>query len=510
MNRVLAIMTLSLMSAISLAAQQPAPASDPQKISDIEHRIDTLTETLTQTQKALQDSLLEVQRLRAELNTIKQSQQGVAAAPAPTVSTQSPVETTATPATGELETIHEQLDMLAAQVKQHDQIKVETASKYPLRVTGLTLFNAYNNAGVVDDSDLASYALARFPGGSHGSGGATLRQTIVGLEANGPNLAGAQTSASLNIDFFGGTSTSNSGYSATAGYVRIRTGDLTLDWQNTTLQAGYFEPLITPRAPTSYAVVAHPALAASGNLWAWAPQLRVEQRLPFGAKHALALEGGLIYPAASNYSNSQLTSPVSAARHPGAEGRLSYRADRSPNASPSALSFGVSGYSASQFYTGGFHIHSWAVTGDYNIPLTRWLDLSGEAYRGTAIGALGGGSYNDVLFANDYQTTAAVVRAVAAAGGWTQLKTRFTSRLEANAMYGIDDSFKRNLDDIVLSSSTNFLANTSRNQTFGGNLIFRPKAALVFSPEYRHIETWGYKGTPNVASIFTLSAGYQF
>ncbi|MES2390282.1 MAG: hypothetical protein V4555_01475 [Acidobacteriota bacterium] len=507
MNRVLAIMTLSLLSATSIAAQQSPDPADPKSISDIEHRIDTLTEALTQTQKALQDSLLEIQRLRTELNAIKRSQQGTASL---AVTTPPALETTATPTSGELEAIHEQLDMLAAQVKQHDQIKVETASKYPLRVTGLALFNAYNDAGVVDDSELASYALPRFAGGSHGSGGATLRQTILGFEANGPNLAGARTSASLNVDFFGGTTTSNSGYSATAGYVRIRTGNLALDWQNTTLEAGYFEPLITPRAPTSYAVVAHPALAASGNLWAWAPQLRVEQRLPFGAKHAVALEAGLLYPAASNYANSQLTSPVSASRHPGIEGRLSYRADRSANPSPGALSFGVSGYSASQFYSGNVHIHSWAVTGDYNVPFTRWLDLSGEFYRGTAIGALGGGSYNDVLFASDYLTTAAVVRAVATAGGWTQLKARFSPRLEANAMYGIDDSFKRNLDDIVLLSSTNFLANTSRNQTFGGNLIFRPKAALIFSPEYRHIETWGYKGTPNVASIFTLSAGYQF
>jgi hypothetical protein len=77
-------------------------------------------------------------------------------------------------------------------------------------------------------------------------------------------------------------------------------------------------------------------------------------------------------------------------------------------------------------------------------------------------------------------------------------------------MYGIDNSFKRNLNDIVLPPSANFLIITARSQSFAGNLIFRPKASLVFSPEYRHIETWSYTGPPNVVSIFSLSAGYLF
>lgn len=497
MKRLLPLATLFL--ALPLAAQQQ-PTSDAQRIDNLEHRIDKLTDTLDQT-------LQELHRLRAELNALKatsKSSQVIVTA------SDGNVEPIATPltATLSLEDLNERLDLLAAEIKQHEQTKLESASKYPIRVTGLALFNAYNNAGVVDDSNLPVYALARFPGGSHGAGGATLRQTIVGIEANGPTVAGAQTSASLAIDFFGGSVSNTSGYAASAGYVRLRTGDLTLDWANTTLQAGYTEPLFSPRSPTSYAVVAHPALAGSGNLWAWAPQLRAEQRVPLGAsKHTFALEAGLIYPTAYYYTNFQLNSPVNASRHPGVEGRLSYSADHTD---PHSFSIGVSAYTARQIYSGGVKIKSWAFAGDYLLPLTHWLELSGEAYRGSAIGGFSGGAYNDVLFANDYKTAAAVVRPVDTAGGWSQLKAHLGKRLEANIAYGLDDSYKLNLDDITLPSTTSSLAQIGRNGTFSGNLVFHPRSNIILSPEYRHIETWYYLGSPNVASIFTLSAGYQF
>jgi hypothetical protein len=41
-------------------------------------------------------------------------------------------------------------------------------------------------------------------------------------------------------------------------------------------------------------------------------------------------------------------------------------------------------------------------------------------------------------------------------------------------------------------------------------LIYRPKSYLILSPEYRRIQTWPYEGSPNIANIFTITAGFEF
>ena len=134
----------------------------------------------------------------------------------------------------------------------------------------------------------------------------------------------------------------------------------------------------------------------------------------------------------------------------------------------------------------------------------------GEFYRGRAIGGLGGGAYKDVLTGIDTVTGLARTTAVATAGGWTQLKLRFTQTIEANAAYGLDDALSSSFDNLILSNSTNPLQLYARNSSVAGNLIFRPRTYLILSPEYRRMQSWLYTSPANVANIFTLSAGYQF
>jgi hypothetical protein len=43
------------------------------------------------------------------------------------------------------------------------------------------------------------------------------------------------------------------------------------------------------------------------------------------------------------------------------------------------------------------------------------------------------------------------------------------------------------------------------------NLVYRPLASVVLSPEYRRIPTWTLSASvPSTANIFTSSAGYRF
>ena len=483
-----AILLSSAFAVASLAGQTTSPPQpDVQHIDNIENRINDLTNTLVQTQKALQRSLLDIAQLRAELDTLRQA--GAAA---------------------QMDALHEQQEIQQAEIKQHEQTKVETASKYNLRVTGLVLFNAFTNAGVVDNVELPSFAQPRNPGSSHGSAGATLRQTVFGVFATGPVVGGAHSSAVLNGDFFGGATTNAYGYTALASNVRLRDSQVSLDWSETTLQVGYTSPLISPLSPTSYAMIAEPALSASGNLWTWSPQIRLAQRIPIRGKSGLSAEAGLIYPASPSYTSIQLDSPVEASRRPGVEGRIAYHADNTSTPSPHAFGFGISGYTANQFYNSATRIHSWAIAGDWQIPLSRWVDLSGEIYRGRSLGGLGGGLYKDILTGTSPVTGQAETVGVDTAGGWAQLKLNLNSRLEANGMFGLDDAFANSFRSVVLPPGSTSLTLSARNSSVVGNLIFRPRSSLIFSPEYRRISTWRITGSPYIANVFTLSAGYQF
>jgi len=462
----------------------------------------------------LEKSTAEIQRLHAEIDALR-AQRATGAATAEVTARSLPAKVdhpiandSAPPK--DLASLSEQVDALQAEIKQHDQIKVETASKYSLRVSGLVLFNAFSNAGVVDNIELPMFALPRTPGASHGSVGASMRQTVLGLEGVGPRLWSARSSADISIDFFGGVTLNQFGYSASPGLVRIRQTSLTLDWDKTTVQAGITTPLISPLSPTSYATVAQPALTGSGNLWTWSPQVRVEQRIPVSDQHSFALEAGLIYPKSPNYTSTQLDSPIEASRRPGIEGRVSYHAHDPAIGNTRPFVLGVGAYSANEFYNSVTRIRAWAVTGDWQIPITKWFDLSGEIYRGKAIGALGGGAYKDVLTGTDTLTGLTRTTGVDSVGGWSQLKLRFSPTVEANAMFGMDDALARNFDGLILTTAANPFELYARNQSVAGNVIFRPKTYLILSPEYRRILTWRYTGSANIANIFSLTAGYQF
>ena len=231
----------------------------------------------------------------------------------------------------------------------------------------------------------------------------------------------------------------------------MRQSWVSLDWYRTTARAGYTVPLISPLSPTSYATVAQPGLAGSGNLWTWSPQIQVEQRIPLTEQRRIGLEGGLIDPPASGYTSTQLDTPVEASRHPGYEGRLSYQADGSWKGIARPFALGVGGYSSHQFYSSTTQVHSWAVTGDWQVPIFKWFALTGEAYRGRALGGFGGGAYKDIFTGTDSTTGLTRTTGVATAGGWSQLNFSLNSTLQANAAFGLDDAFSSNFDGFNLA-----------------------------------------------------------
>ena len=104
-----------------------------------------------------------------------------------------------------------------------------------------------------------------------------MRQSEIGLEVFGPEFAGAKTRAEVQMDFGGGFPTAALD-GINTGLFRLRTANMRLDWEHTSVIVGQDGLFISPLSPTSFASLAIPSMGYSGNLWAWTPQVRIERR----------------------------------------------------------------------------------------------------------------------------------------------------------------------------------------------------------------------------------------
>jgi hypothetical protein len=395
--------------------------------------------------------------------------------------------------------------LLAAQVEEQHQTKVESASKYRVKISGLVLINAFSNRGVADVAELPKLALES----DDGSVGASVRQSLLGLQVFGPGLAGAATSASISADFFGGYPPQQP-YGTTLGIMRLRTASAHLDWQDTSLIVGQEGLFFSPLSPTSYATLAEPALSYAGNLWAWTPQAVAEHRFHSSSQTYFAASGGLLAPLTEGVSSNQFfedgqTGAGERARRPafGSQLALNTMAFGQPAV------FGIGEYASHLKYQYGRETNSWAVTAFWRVPFGPLFELSGEAYRGKAVGGLGGGIWQSVVYNGDPSAAGTSFRPLNAFGGWTQLKFHPRPNWEFNGAIGQDNVFAKDLEWAPVLVGA-YMPPLARNRAAFGNVIFRPKSNLVLSVEYRKIWTYGYTGQRNSADQVNVGAGVGF
>lgn len=492
----------------SLRAQDPQATSTADAANlRMEQKLESISAALAATRQELEESQRQIQELRQELGQMRR-ESGVS----PALPAQEPNEANSPVQNGS--NLQERVEALEEEVKTQDQAKVESNSKYPLRINGLVLINGFINRGTVDNLDLPSVALPSATGTSVNTG-AGLRQSIIGIQGFGPRIASAKTSADVSFDFFGGLPYSN--YVSSAGIVRMRTASVHMDWERNSLDGGLETPFISPLSPTSYATVAEPGMAWAGNLWSWAAQFRYMHRFvgPNEQQHFQIEAGFWDDPATGVTSTNSFRAPSPSERsgQPGYEGRVSYG-----SVEGQGLEFGVGGYYSRQVYPTttangtpyNFYNDSWAFTTDWRVPIAHRFEVSGEGYRGQSLGGFGGGVYKDVISGTDPTSGAPVIRGLNDIGGWTQLKSRFGGSLEANAVIGQDNGFAADFHSVILPPNSSQIQLRARNRMVAGNLIYRPKTYLIFSPEYRRIWTWPIYGVRNTADIFTLSVGYEF
>src|SRR5262249_12814479 len=253
--------------------------------------------------------------------------------------------------------LEENVELANAKIKEQSQTKVESSSKYRVRLSGLALFNLFANRGTVDNQDIPQIAKPAGLFDSSGTFGGSLRQSQIGLEAFGPDIAGARTSAEIRFDFAGGFPPAPNG--DLNGLVRLRTGTVRFDWSNTSIIAGQDYLFFSPLTPTSYGSLAIPALSYSGNLWGWTPQVRVEHRFVISDASSVSVQAGVLETLSGdthNFSYERSATWGERSGGPGTAARVAWRR----SAFGQSLVVGVGGYYGRQTWGFGRDVDSWA------------------------------------------------------------------------------------------------------------------------------------------------------
>ena len=520
---VLTIVALALLSQAGWTQGTAAASNDSQNANAVRE----LQDQVRQLRTMVEEMRTESAESRAEMKQLRQDLQAtralleqpstpggnsVAAASHPASQEESartpdttPVQASAS--LGErVQKLEESTSLIGSKIDEQYQTKVESASKYRARLHGIVLMNAFRNIGHSDNLDFPNYAEPVPVGTSQATLGASLRQSEIGFEIFGPTIAGAKTSADVQLDFAGGFPATGNGVNF--GVVRLQTASLRFDWEHTSVIAGQDSLFISPLSPTSFASLATPAFAFAGNLWGWTPQLRVEHRFAVADDQTITVQAGILdnldweYPYNSFYRSAQ-------AGEMSGQPAYAFRTAWSRPVKTHPLSFGVAGYYGRQNWTWERFVDAWAGMADWQIPILPRLALSGEFYRGRGIGGLGGAVGTSILYGGNPNGAFTPIRGLNTAGGWTQLKFQATPKIEFNAAIAEDNAFAGDVRGFA-TDQNNFGEILGRNRGALGNVVFRPRSDLVLSAELRRLRTFPVYNSSSFTNQLNLAVGILF
>jgi len=376
----------------------------------------------------------------------------------------------------------ERVEVAEQRITELDQTRVGSDNKLPISLTGMLLFNAYLNGQA---SGGAAYPVVLPVAGRAAGGGATFRQSVIGLRVDGPTvLGGAKVKGSVFMDFFGG----GTGLNQT---MRLRVATLDVAWKNTTLGFAFDKPIVAPREPDSLAQVGISPLSATGNLWLWQPQVRVEHRRSWQDRVGVRAQAGLYQTAEDRTGVASIYSDSLAASRPGYEGRLEVWAKSGSRRIEIAP-----GFHASSTRVVGQSAASRIFTIDWLLrPLAR-VDLTGAFFSGQNTAVIGGIRQGVSIF-----SSATGVRAtpVHSRGGWAQLKIRATPRTTFHFFSGQQDDRNRDL----------LREGVSKNLAYGANVMYRWGSNLMTSFEASQVRT-SYFNNTRINPHYDLAIAYLF
>jgi len=513
--------------AVSSGAPSAEPSEAPAEIRalaglvrDLESQVQTLNSQLGDLRAQQERAKAEARELRHQLDLVRAQ---VTPAPSETplpVSTVAAKEITPQPASSSpkpaqatnvedrLGKLEESQEVLEGKINDQYQTKVESGSKYRLRLSGIVLLNLFENRGTVDNVDypeVAESALDNPLHASPGTFGGSLRQSQIRLQAFGPDVAGARTSADVNFDFAGGLADAPNG--DWMGIVRLRTATVRFDWTNTSIVAGQDRLFFVPNSPSSLADLAIPDLSYAGNLWAWTPQVHIEHRFVLSDASSLLVQGGILDSLSGDEP------PDHFERYPTwgeQSGQPAYavRVGWTHRLFGQDFIVGAGGFYGRQNWGFGRSVDGWAATTDLTLPLGKRFELTGAFYRGRAVAGLGGGIGESVLLNGPFIDPATTFRGLDSMGGWAQLKFKVKSNFEINGAFGSDNPFAGELR--LYNAHTIYPGSYTRNLSPLVNFIYQIRSDILFSTEYRYFDSTVLDSGAVSAHHINLSLGYIF
>ena len=445
-------------------------------------KLETSVEELRSEASRYREETLELQR-RLELLAKRDVPEQVSPPSAASYGDQESESASARSAAARLSKLEEAYELLTGKVDDQYQTKIESGSKYRVRLSGLAMLNMFSNRGVPYSIDSPGVAPPTSISYGAGSFAGTLRQSQIGIEAFGPEWAGARVSGDLRFDFAGGFPNTADGI--TLGLMRLRTGNVRFNWSRTSLTAGQDAPLFSPLSPTSIISLAQPEFSYSGNLWTWTPQIQVQHWFGLPSSQRITVTAGIVDSLTGEPPSSQferLAQAGEASRQPGYTARVAWSRATDEDR---PLSIAAGGYFGRQNWGFNRGVDGWAATADWEIPLVRRFGLKGEFYRGRALGGFGAAAGTSVLSSDALQNKSAIVRGLDTVGGWTQASYQVSPVVQLNTGYGLDNPFSNELQQFAAVQS--FYPRLGRNRSAMANVIYRPRSDLLFSLEYRHI-----------------------
>ena len=369
--------------------------------------------------------------------------------------------------TERLERAERAIERLQRQAQELDQAKVGTRSRNRLEFSGTILLNGFWSDARVNNSDVPTFVATPqdTTGLPNGYGGASVRQTRLGMALSGVQALGASLSGDLQLDFYGGQQPTTGG--RTFPLPRIRTAFARLDWRHVGLLVGQETQIVSPWNPAGLASVGLPGFTNAGNLWFWIPQVRLTYET--GARPRLGLQAAALSPVMGTAQGTFLTQPDSAekSQRPFVQGRL--YTGWGDGDTETQIGVGVHrGWIAT---TGDSLLVSEAYTVDARIAFGETFAITGEGFVGSATAGLGGGGVGQELGLNGIP--------VDSRGGWVQLVVRPTASWELGAGWGMDDP-----DDADLATTGRL-----KNMTYGGHVTMRPGGGFFLGGEVRRIVT---------------------
>ncbi len=455
----------NLAFASGLICAQQVPTPPEQKSSDTLARILDRLEVL---EKQNQNLLAEIQSLKEELKTVRPT----SSAPESNLAGQ---QSNASPPPGNLE---DRMAVAEQRIKEQAQTKVESSQRFPIKLTGTLLFDAFLNAGP------NAYEAASGYGSGNALGGATLRQTILGLDFRGPLLpGGGQVHGFLSMDFFG--------QAANYDVFRIRRGTLSFDWKRRSVVVGQDKSLIVPLQPASFARVGIPPLNGAGNLWLWRPQVRYEERLPLTTKTRVALQAGLLETDETYSPPSLPTNVVIEPARPAFQTRFEISHQWTDQ---SHIAGGI-GFHTSSTHVFGQSLASRVTSADILFKPFSMLELSGTIFHGENFANIGGGPPG-ISIAK--QSIAVPIRGTA---GWLQVALPLTSRLTFDFYAG------RLLNN---SKDLHNPYDVARTLTYAGNILYQlgPNVVLGFEASQERLKYLYVR--PFLANRYDATVAYLF